>query len=372
MVVSHLIGGIRERVSHVSSDRSMQNAAATVLVRILSAFLGFSLQVFLARSLNLGDYGLYALLWTWLGVIHQVTVVGFSDASVRFLPRYMRKSKANWIWGFLLSGFWTVVVGSLVVSVAGLLTIYFISENLEPAFLLAITVVLFGLPLTSLENYLVGVCRSFGWFLLATLPGFIFRPLLLAIGVYVALSTGFEESAALVLGIAIAITGLSVVLQGLVVRARLRKMVGHGKRSRRARLWIVSSIAMMPAMLSDEIFFWADILMVGFLLPAEDVSVYFAVQRCLSLAAFVQFAFMLVMARDFSLANVSADKTELQKNVSRSTFWTFWLTLPSVVGTLAIGYPLLLLFGPEFGSGFAAMVILGFWLCYQIANWAGT
>jgi len=69
---------------------------------------------------------------------------------------------------------------------------------------------------------------------------------------------------------------------------------------------------------------------------------------------------MLVAARNFSISNASADKIELQRQITTSTNATLLLTIPSVLLTLGVGYPLLYLFGPDFLEAYPAMIILGF------------
>ena len=96
-----------------------------------------------------------------------------------------------------------------------------------------------------------------------------------------------------------------------------------------------------------------------------DVSIYFAAQRSMSLAAFVKFAFMMVLARDLSLAKAGRDIQHFQDKVTRASTWTFWLMVPAVLITIAAGYPLLSMFGPEFTSGYPIMLVLAIGFLFQ-------
>jgi O-antigen/teichoic acid export membrane protein len=164
--------------------------------------------------------------------------------------------------------------------------------------------------------------------------------LLIALGVLLALALGYAPDAATVLSIAIAATAGIVIVQTLIVRARIRKIYGDAVPGGPTKLWLAASLPLILTLGVDEIFVWSDILILGLMVPAEDVSIYFAAQRSMSLAAFVQFAFMLVMVRDFSLANARRDQKELQKRVSHATDWTFWLNVPAELLSASWGPPL--------------------------------
>ena len=77
------------------------------------------------------------------------------------------------------------------------------------------------------------------------------------------------------------------------------------------------------------------------------------------LAGYVYFAFTLISVRDFSIARANRDHADLQRRVRRASAWTFWLTVPAVAATVAAGYPLLAIFGPDYVSGYTVLVVLG-------------
>ena len=66
--LKHLVG---QGIERLNGQRELADAAAVFGVRILSALLAFGVQIFLARSLDLTEYGVYVTLWTWLIVPQQ-------------------------------------------------------------------------------------------------------------------------------------------------------------------------------------------------------------------------------------------------------------------------------------------------------------
>lgn len=350
--VSRITGILRSR-------KNLADAATALVVRVLAAVLAFGVQVFLARVLALEEYGVYVTLWTWLIIANHVAVFGFAESALRFLPRYCERNQHRWALGFLRTGFYFSTLGAAFVGLSAFAGLWLFGNAVAPAYLVPLMVLAIGLPIMALELYFEGVSRAFGWYLLTIIPTYVVRPVLIAIGILAAWWAGYTPDAAMVLGIAIAITVFIVIAQAWIIRRRLNKMFGDIKGSRTKKFWVTSSLPLVLSTGVDELYIWSDILILAFMVPAPEVAIYFAAQRSMSLASFIQYAFMLVSVREFSLANAMRDKGELQRRISSATRWTFWLTVPAVIITFAAGYPLLAMFGEEFVAGYSIMGVLG-------------
>ena len=346
-------------------DPGLRGALVSISVRIAAAFVGLGLQILLARLMALEDYGVYVILWTWVSVVGQIGVLGFYDSAARFIPRYGRREKHAHLTGYLATGFRAVILGSGLLALFAIVFLLVMPGLVDPAFLLPIGVLALGFPVLSLETYVTGVARGFGWYALSTVPGFLLRPVLIMAGVGLARLSGIPLDAVTVLALVVLSSIIVLIAQALLLRASLpNKATPAVMTPERRRFWLLASVLMMPAMTAEELFVWIDVLILGFLVSPDQASLYFAAQRSLSLAAFVQYGFMLVAARGFSLSLASADRAGLQARITRSTNATFWLTIPSVALTLAAGYPLLHLFGEAFVAAYPCLVLLG--LAYVI------
>ncbi|MDH4441892.1 MAG: oligosaccharide flippase family protein [Rhizobium sp.] len=359
-----MIATLRRKARDVLLDPGLRGALTSISVRIAAAFVGLGLQILLARLMALEDYGVYVILWTWVSVVGQVGVLGFYDSAARFIPRYDRREKEAHLAGYLATGFCAVVLGSVLLAASALAFLLVLPGLVDPAFLLPLGVLALGFPVLSLETYLTGIARGYGWYAVSTIPGFILRPVLVMVGVGLAQAAGVPLDAVTVLVIVVLASILVLLVQALLLHARLPKAPRFAVTPRRRRFWLLASVLMMPAMTAEELFVWIDVLILGFMVPPDQASLYFAAQRSLSLSAFVQYGFMLVAARGFSLSLASADRAGLQARITRSTNATFWLTIPSVALTLVAGYPLLALFGPAFLAAYPCLVLLG--LAYVI------
>ena len=344
------------------SHKNLADAASAMAVRILAAVLAYGVQIFIVRFLAMEEYGIYVTLLTWLIIAKFIAVFGFSESSLRFLPRYTERKQYHWAIGFLKTGYWFSTLGAVFVSICGLCAIWLLSDIISENYFLALIVIASGLPIMALELYLEGVSRSFGWYMLTIVPGYAIRPVLIAAGIFIVSGLGYELNAAIVLAIAILITAGIVITQSAIILSRIKKQFGSLKGSRPRKVWVTSSLPLVLSTGVDELYYWSDILILGFMVPAPEVAIYFAAQRSMSLASFIQYAFMMVSTREFSLASAMRDKIALQQRVASATRWTFWMTVPAVAITFVAGYPLLRLFGPEFLSGLPIMGVLGFGL----------
>lgn len=364
-----MIGKLRRKALDLLSDPGLRGVLVSISVRIAAAFVGLGLQILLARLMALEDYGIYVILWTWVSVVGQIGVLGFYDSAARFIPRYGRRESHDHLAGYLATGFRAVITGSGLLAAAALVFLFVLPGFVDPAFLLPLGVLALGFPILSLETYLTGIARGFGWYALSTIPGYILRPALIMLGVGMASAAGLPLDAVTVVAIVVFASIIVLLVQALLLRARLPKRERPTTNRERRRFWLLASVLMMPAMTAEELFVWIDVLILGFLVAPEQASLYFAAQRSLSLAAFVQYGFMLVAARGFSLSLASADRAGLQARITRSTNATFWLTIPSVALTLVAGYPLLHLFGPAFVAAYPCLALLG--LAYVIRGATG-
>lgn len=350
---------LRYKISAAIKDATFRNVLMTISVRILAAVFGLALQILLARTMVLGEYGVYVILWTWISIANQIGVFGFTDSSSRFVPKYTKRMNSDHLKSFYKTGFSLVLVGASTLGILGIMALILGKDWLQQSFYLPALIIMIGMPFLSIESYLNGVARGLGAFMLATVPAFILRPLLIMIAVVIAWFNNVTVDATFVFTTIVAVTAGVIIYQALYIRALISSRVSTKASSTQKRFWVLASLSLMPAMIADEVFFWCDVLFLGVLATPEEASIYFAAQRSLSLAAFVQFAFMLVAARNFSISNASADKVELQRQITTSTNATLLLTIPSVLLTLGLGYPLLYLFGPDFLAAYPAMIILG-------------
>lgn len=96
-----------------------RGAAQALLVSIVGAALGLAAHVFVARLIGKTDYGVYALMLSWIMILSVVAQVGQDSNVVRFLPTYMLRGEWGKARGLRRSIGWLVLGISVVIALAG-------------------------------------------------------------------------------------------------------------------------------------------------------------------------------------------------------------------------------------------------------------
>jgi O-antigen/teichoic acid export membrane protein len=112
---------------------------------------------------------------------------------------------------------------------------------------------------------------------------------------------------------------------------------------------------------------YADVLVLQQFRPPEEVAHYYAAAKTLMLVGFIHFSVVAAVAHQFSALHVAGDRDKLATFVAKSIRWTFWPSLAATLVMLAIGKPLLWLFGPNFVEGYPFMLILAVGLMARAA-----
>ena len=101
-----------------------------------------------------------------------------------------------------------------------------------------------------------------------------------------------------------------------------------------------------------------DIVVLSRFMTPTDVAIYFAAGKTMSLIMFVHYAVGSAMANRFASYKALGDDAGLRLCVRDAVNWTFWPSLAVAVVILALGKPLLSLFGAQFVHGYPVMAIL--------------
>ncbi len=361
-MVSLLKSKLAPLLDRLGQGAAIGQAMSALLSRTFAAGLAYLFQIYLAHALKIDAYGIFVSFWTWQLIISNLVVLGYQESAVRFLPRYHARGQEHLLQSFVHHGAKVVVIASLLVAGIGAALLWSFGDQFDKSYMLPALVLAFGLPIIAIEVYLEGVNRGLGWYLLSIVPSYIIRPIAVVATMYVLGQSGMELNAQLALGVMVGVTAVLIIGQCLIMVKKIKpktapKTKSKHKRLRRAWLWATLPLVIVSGV--DEMLYWSDIVVLGFLAEPADVSIYFAAIRCMAFASFIHYGFMLVFAREFSLANADGDLTELRSRISMASTWTFWLTIPAVILIVAAGPVLLSFFGEAFGEGIVVMIVIG-------------
>ena len=326
-------------------------------VRVISAVIAFVSQVLLARWMGSFEYGIFVLVWTTMIIVGNLACLGFHTSVIRFIPEYREKGMIDELRGILLTSRLFVLVASTLIAGLGAVGVWYFADSIESYYVIPFILGIVCLPMIALSDLLQGISRAHAWALAALAPTYIIRPVLILVFMASALIAGYQPCAETGVLAAIAATYATTLWQLVSVTARVDARMPTGPRRVLFGSWFAVSL---PIFLVESFFFLltnADVLMVGAYMQPDDVAIYFATVKTLALVHFVYFAVKTGVAQRYA-AFTHADPSRLAAFARETVSWTFWPSLLMAAIVLALGKPMLILFGPEFSQGYPLLFLL--------------
>ena len=352
-----------------NSDASLtKRLAGTVfIIRVLSAGLAYFSQVLLARWMGGSDYGVYVYVWTWVLLLGSMLDFGIAVGAQKVIPEYRTAKNLPMLRGFLSGSRWLVLAASTIVALvlAGVVKVmspWIRADEIVPLYIGCLT-----LPAFVVANTQDGIARSHDWMRLGLMPQFIVRQSLIIGLTAGAFALGFNLGATIAMLASAAAVWLAMIGQMVVLNRRLAGHIEAGAKAYDFRGWLAVSL---PILLVESFYLllsYTDVLMLQQFRSSEEVGVYFAVVKTLALVSFIHYAMSATTAHRFAEYHALGDKARLSAYVAHSIQWTFWPSLAATIVLLALGKPLLWLFGPHFVVGYDIMFIAAIGLVVRSA-----
>ncbi|MBA3446515.1 MAG: lipopolysaccharide biosynthesis protein [Pseudaminobacter sp.] len=326
-------------------------------IRIVGAVIAFVSQVFLARWMGSFEYGIFVLVWVTMVIAGNLACFGFHTSVIRFIPEYREKGMLSELRGMLLTSRLFVLLASTAIAGLGGLGVWLLAGSLESYYIVPFILGFICLPMIALSDVLQGISRAHSWAVWALAPTYLIRPVLILAFLVGALLAGYEPSAETAVVAAILATYATTIMQLVGVTASVDRRVPAGPRAIHMRQWFIVSL---PIFLVESFFFLltnADVLLVGAYMTPDDVAVYFATVKTLALVHFVYFAVKAGVAQRYAQF-AHGDTGRLAAFARETVSWTFWPSLLMAVAVLALGKPMLMLFGPGFEAGYPLLFLL--------------
>jgi O-antigen/teichoic acid export membrane protein len=352
-----------------SSEASLtKRLAGTIFViRVVSAALAYLSQILLARWMGGSDYGIYVYVWTWVLLLGSMMDFGISASAQKIIPEYRTRGEHALLRGFLSGSRWMVLAVSLVVSgmlagVVKLLSPWIGADTILPLYIGCMT-----LPAFVVANTQDGIARSHDWMRLGLMPQFIVRQSLI-IGVTAGMfALGFNLGATAAMLASAAAVWIAMIGQMVVLNRRLGHHIEPGPKTYDISGWLTVSLPVLMVEGFYLLLSYTDVLVLQQFRSSEEVGIYFAVVKTLALVSFIHYAMSATTAHRFAEYHAIGDTARLSAYVAHAIKWTFWPSLAATIVLLALGKPLLWLFGPQFVIGYDIMFVAAIGLVVRSA-----
>jgi len=353
-LLRNILAGTDERA------RSQRNAVAAFAIRVASAGLLYLTQILLANWMGGYEYGIYVFVWTWVLVLGGLVPLGLNVVAMRMVPEYRETGDLARLGGLTRGLNLLILAVGTLVALIGVAGLWLAEDTVAHYHLLPGYLALICVPLYALGDLQDGFGRGRGSMGVALVPPYILRPLLVLVAMVIAHDLGLPMSAATAAGAAIIATWASAILQTVLIHQRTAAETAHTTAQLQYDFghWLRTAAPLFIIVACGLVLQSADVLVVSAYLTPTDVGIYFAAAKTMSLIMFVHYAVGSAVANRFSALNARGDKAALAACARDAVHWTFWPSLVAALAILALGQPLLWLFGPQFVSGYPVMLIL--------------
>jgi O-antigen/teichoic acid export membrane protein len=351
------------------SDRSVAQriAGAAFLIRAVSAGAVYGSQVVLARWMGSHEFGIYIYVAAWLMLIGELAPLGLSTVAQRFIPEYRTIGAMASLRGFLTASRWITFATGTVLGLACAGLVLACRDLLDPIYLVPLVLVCVALPFHGLSQMLDGTAGTFGWIRLALVPPYLLKPALIFGFVALAHALGIAPNATNAMLAAVAATWIAAMVQLVLVQRALPTVVGPGPRSLHLRTWLETSLPVMLLRALYVLLATTDVIVLQFFRDPREIGLFYAAAKVMALVSFVSYAVARGVDYKFAEYQAAGDRVALTAFLSHSVRLTFWPSLAATVTILALGQPLLWLYGPDFTAAYPLMFLLAIGLLARAA-----
>jgi len=342
------------------SDRAIaqRTAGSAFLIRIASAAVIYLTQVLLARWMGRFEFGIYVYVWAWVGFLGMFAAGGIAPAAQRFIPEYRTLRDDRGLRGFLLGSRWLSFAYGTTIALVLTGVVLSFDHVIAPYYWLPFLIAAAVLPIFPVSSTQDAIARCYNWIELALIPACVIHPLLIM--AVVATVHAFGGTVTAMHGLVTAAAGLwaMTLIQTVLLRRRLKRAVPPGGRKYEFGYWMAAGL---PIAFVDGFFLlltYIDILILQMFVGPAEVAVYHAATKTLALINFIYFAVSAASAHRFAQYYVSGETEKLAAFLKDAVRWTFWPSLVFGLAMLALGKPILALFGPGFEDGYPLMFVL--------------
>lgn len=323
-------------------------------------FGGLALQfvgaILIARVLGAEGYGIYTYAFSIVVVTGAFLGFGFVPLAVRELPRYLSLQEHGKVWGFLMSGFWLIVMSGAGAAAILVVLIWSGAVVLAISWPLVALAAVFQTLILGLSSTLNGFHRVLqSQFIETVIRQGLFLVVIGGLALW-----GYKFTPTRLFGLSMVMALLVLLMQILRVQQAMSAETSAilPAAAYDMRRWLTAGLPLMGIAILTQLQMSLDVLMIGALADATAVGRYRAAARGAEMVVIANGIALQLLEPLLSRANTLGVRAEIQRLISHSA-------MVSAALSVAIAVPLFLgasyylhLFGTEFVSGAPILRIL--------------
>lgn len=352
-------GGSGQEASLERLIRQVAKGGVTSLAgRTFRRVVNVLFQILLTRVLSVSAYGLYALGYSVLGMVHRVSMLGLQNAAVRFGAMYHGKGDKSRLKGTFLAVLFISTCSAIIVAILLFFLSDFTAHYLfnKPQFAAVLKVFAFALPFYVLMAVSAALARGLKNIKCSTGISDVFQPVSNLFIVGIAFLLGFRLVGA-VYGFVIS-SAFAAGLGGYLLWRIFLPLISDIEPRYEWRKILNYSLTVFLVGFSYMLLSNIDRIMLGYLATSGNVGVYNAA----ALLAAQLPIFLLSLNAIFSpvIAELySQDRMhQLESLLKTVAKWTFTLTLPMFIVMLLFPKEIMSVFGERFVNAWLVLIVL--------------
>lgn len=346
----------------LASDQALVRIASGSALFFVGTFLGLGLNyvyaIVLARLLGPEQFGLYAIGLGCFNLLSVIALAGLDTAVLRFVPALRAQNDAVGIGGIIRA----VLVLAAVLGVLYAAVLLLSSDMLADQFLHhpdASTVLqLFALsiPLFVVSTVAIAALQAFGEVRWRTFVKYLCEPV-----VKFAITLGFIwvgwglTSAVVALPAALLLTAVLALLPLRLFWLKVKVPLFSNKHYSKV---ITYSLPLLGGLFLNSIATRSDVFFLGYWVPVAQIGIYSAAFQTAAIMAVVLGTLESVATPFLSESISMNNRVDVRSLAGTVLRWTIMVTLPLCIIMAVFATDVMDLFGQQFVSGWACLVIL--------------
>lgn len=312
------------------------------------------MQITLAQTLGVDQYGTFTYAVAFAFLLATPSTLGLRTTVVRLLPSYCIQHDYEKARGLVRFSLFVCITVSISIASIGMVVVYLSGTESRNVLLLAMLLI----PLLALSDLYMGLNRGMKRMVMSLAPSQVIRPTIFIVLVLIA----SYRLADLTSTFAIALMFTAICMALTVPAASFSKVISNWPVTKNTKTdaynWLKIAIAFFIADSFYEVLNRIDIIMLGAMYDESASGIYNVAARTSGLVSFVISAVNSAAASRISeIYTTDGSGKSLQTLVTTISRWVFFFSILIAVLLIALGKPILSLFGEQFIQAYPVLIV---------------